>query len=88
MTEGLADHGRPTEALCTLYRRWATSGVGLLIIGNVQIDRDHLERPGNVVIDRAPDPDMLTRLRRWSEAAKSGGGKVLMQVILVLQLRI
>jgi 2,4-dienoyl-CoA reductase-like NADH-dependent reductase (Old Yellow Enzyme family) len=80
MTEGLAEKGRPGLDLQTVYRRWAASGVGLLITGNVMIDRDHLERPGNVVIDRMPDADMRARLERWAEAAKSSGGKVIMQL--------
>jgi len=80
MTEGLAENGRPGLELQTVYRRWAASGVGLLISGNVMIDRDHLERPGNVVIDRMPDADMRTRLEQWAEAAKSSGGKVIMQL--------
>ncbi len=80
MTEGLAEKGRPGLEIETVYRRWAASGVGLLITGNVMIDRDHLERPGNVVIDRLPDADMRARLKRWAEAAKSSGGKVIMQV--------
>ncbi|MDO8704353.1 MAG: NADH:flavin oxidoreductase/NADH oxidase family protein [Sulfuricaulis sp.] len=52
LTEGLADaHNRATERHCRLYRRWAQGGAGLLITGNVQVDRRYLERPGNVVID-------------------------------------
>ena len=46
MTEGLAEKGRPGLEIETVYRRWAASNVGLLITGNVMIDRDHLERPG------------------------------------------
>jgi 2,4-dienoyl-CoA reductase-like NADH-dependent reductase (Old Yellow Enzyme family) len=81
MTEGLADGtGRPTEALCRLYERWSRGGVGLLLTGNVQIDRHHLERAGNVVIDRAPDPLMRERLAAFARAAKVGGSKVWMQV--------
>ena len=80
MTEGLAEKGRPGLEIETVYRRWAASSVGLLITGNVMIDRHHLERPGNVVIDRLPDADMRARLKRWAEAAKSSGGKVIMQL--------
>lgn len=80
MTEGLAERGRPGAALERLYARWAASGVGLQITGNVQIDADHLERPGNVVLDRVPDVDMAARLARWAAAAKSGGGQVWMQL--------
>jgi len=40
MTEGLADPwGRATDRHVTLYRRWAESGAGLLLSGNIQIDR-------------------------------------------------
>ena len=51
-TEGLADPQlRATERHVTLYRRWAEGGIGLSLTGNVQIDRNHLERPGNIAID-------------------------------------
>ena len=51
MTEGLADaHNVATPKLATLYTRWANGGIGLQLTGNVQIDRRHLERAGNVVI--------------------------------------
>lgn len=74
MTEGMATpDGRPTPVLDRLYALWSDGGAGLLIGGNLVIDRDHLERPGNVVIDRAPDGDMMDRLRRWAAAATRGG---------------
>ena len=52
LTEGLADeYNRATERLDRLYRAWSHGGAGLVITGNVQVDRRYLERPGNVVID-------------------------------------
>ena len=81
MTEGLADpHGRPDHRLERLYRRWSEDGTGLLITGNVQIDADHLERAGNVVLDREPDAAMQAALERWAEASKSGGARIVMQL--------
>lgn len=80
MTEGLAEGGVPGEALVRLYQTWADSGCGMLLTGNVQIDRWHLERPGNVIIDREPDAAMREGLIRWSAAAKSGGAAVWMQI--------
>jgi 2,4-dienoyl-CoA reductase-like NADH-dependent reductase (Old Yellow Enzyme family) len=81
MTEGLADpRGNPSEALMRLYERWAAGGAGLLISGNVQVDRHHLERPGNVILDRRPDADALARLRDWTQAARSRGAGFWMQI--------
>jgi 2,4-dienoyl-CoA reductase-like NADH-dependent reductase (Old Yellow Enzyme family) len=81
MTEGLSPDGRPTEGHIQLYRMWAQSTAGLLITGNVQVDRHHLERPGNVVLQNgnAP-PDTRAVFEQWADAARSGGGKVWMQL--------
>lgn len=81
MTEGMATpDGRPTPALDRLYGLWSDGGAGLLIGGNLVIDRDHLERPGNVVIDGAPDADMMARLTRWASAAMRGGNHFWAQI--------
>ncbi|PKB14742.1 2,4-dienoyl-CoA reductase-like NADH-dependent reductase (Old Yellow Enzyme family) [Novosphingobium kunmingense] len=81
MTEGLADpSGRPTAALERLYAVWGKGGCGLLLSGNVLIDGDHLERPGNVIIDAAPDGAMIDALRRWTAAAKADGAQFWAQI--------
>jgi 2,4-dienoyl-CoA reductase-like NADH-dependent reductase (Old Yellow Enzyme family) len=60
MTEGLAAaDDMANERHARLYRRWAAGGAGLLVTGNVMVDRRWLERPGNVVIE-----DRRGR-RRW-----------------------
>ncbi|MDF1691145.1 MAG: NADH:flavin oxidoreductase/NADH oxidase family protein [Zhongshania sp.] len=52
MSEGLADANNcVSDAHLNLYKRWATNDYGLMISGNVQIDRRFLERPGNIAID-------------------------------------
>jgi 2,4-dienoyl-CoA reductase-like NADH-dependent reductase (Old Yellow Enzyme family) len=81
MTEGLADpRGRATAELARLYGLWADGGSGLLITGNVQIDADHLERPGNVILDRRPDAEGLAGLRAMAAAGTRRGGHVWMQI--------
>jgi 2,4-dienoyl-CoA reductase-like NADH-dependent reductase (Old Yellow Enzyme family) len=81
MTEGLATaDGRPTPELETLYTRWSLGGAGMHLTGNVQIDRDHLERPGNVVIDGEPDAAMKAALASWAKAGTQGGNHLWMQI--------
>ena len=81
MTEGLATaDGLPTAELERLYGLWSDGGAGLLLSGNIQIDRDHLERPGNVVIDREPDAAMHAALGRWARAATRNGNQFWAQI--------
>lgn len=81
MTEGLADpQGRAMPELERLYGLWADGGSGLLISGNVQIDRDHLERPGNVIIQGPQDEAALAGLRAMASAGTRAGGHIWMQI--------
>ena len=81
MTEGLADtQGRPTPELERLYGIWSDGGAGLQISGNIVIDADHLERPGNVILDRAPDEEMNAALKRWTKAATRRGNHFWAQI--------
>ena len=81
MTEGLADpHGRATPELARLYGLWADGGIGLSITGNVQIDRDHLERPGNVIIQGPQDDAALAGLHAMASAGTRAGGHIWMQI--------
>ncbi|MDY8134762.1 NADH:flavin oxidoreductase/NADH oxidase family protein [Aquimarina sp. 2201CG5-10] len=49
-----------------LYQDWSKTGAGLLITGNVVIDKKHLESAGNVCFN---DEKMLPKLRSWAKAA-------------------
>lgn len=81
MTEGVADaRNRATARHARLYGRWAHSGAGLLLTGNVQVDRRYLERPGNVVIEGRPDAEAEAALKAYAAAGVSGGAHVWMQI--------
>lgn len=81
MTEGLATaQGVPTPELERLYGIWSDGGAGMLLSGNIQVDADHLERPGNVVIDREPDEAMRTALASWASAATRNGNHFWAQI--------
>jgi 2,4-dienoyl-CoA reductase-like NADH-dependent reductase (Old Yellow Enzyme family) len=78
MSEGLADvENHSTPRLETLYRRWAHSGAGLLLSGNVQVDRMHLERPGNIVLD---DDSGMEQLKALAKAGTEGGAHFWLQL--------
>ena len=81
MTEALADSlGRATPELCRLYERWSAGGAGLLITGNIQVDRRYLERPGNPAIDGPQSEDQMARLRAYAEASMVGGNQTWVQL--------
>lgn len=71
MSEILAQDGvhLPTEKHNTVYRRWAEGGTGILVTGNVMIDRRALGEPGNVVLE---DDAHLDRFAAWVEAVRAG----------------
>jgi len=87
LTEGLADAlNRATPRHQALYERWSRGGAGLVITGNVQVDRRFLERPGNVVIDRDGGLDAgqqaaaLDALRAYARDGTVGGNHLWMQI--------
>lgn len=81
MTEGLADiYGMPTAELQRLYGIWSDGGAGLQISGNIHIDADHLERPGNVFFDGQPDEAMMEALKLWTKAATRNGNHFWAQI--------
>jgi 2,4-dienoyl-CoA reductase-like NADH-dependent reductase (Old Yellow Enzyme family) len=78
LTEGLADGmNRATEGHVRLYQAWAQGGAGLVVTGNVQVDRRFLERPGNVVIDNNGG---LEQLRAYARAGTQNGTQLFMQI--------
>lgn len=68
---------RVTPALVRLYDVWAKGGTGLLITGNVMIDRRALGEPNNVVLEDERD---LSLLRAWAQAGTQDGTQVWMQL--------
>ncbi len=78
MTEGM---GTPdncaTDDHAALYGRWARGGAGLLLTGNVQIDRRFVERPGNVAIDGNAG---LDELAAYAAAGRENGAHIWMQI--------
>lgn len=78
MSESLGTYdNHMTPALVRLYERWVDGGTGLLITGNVMIDRRALGEPGNVVLE--DDRDMAL-LKAWARAGTRNGTQLWMQL--------
>lgn len=73
MSEQLGEPDRnPGQALFNVYGEWARGGCGLLVSGNIMIDREHIGEPKNVVLDQHSD---LAAFKRWTEAGTLNGNE-------------
>ncbi|GAB3862100.1 NADH:flavin oxidoreductase/NADH oxidase family protein [Nocardioides maradonensis] len=78
LSEALGDaDNSPDDRIVTLYRRWAQGGYGLLVTGNIMVDRAHLGEPGNIAIEDDRD---LPQLTEWTKAAHDGGAAIFAQL--------
>ncbi len=81
MTEGLAHpDGTASAELERLYGIWSDGGSGILLSGNIQVDGDHLERPGNVIVDSALSNDAFAALQRMAAAGTRNGNHLWAQI--------
>ncbi len=83
MTEGLADgQNHATARHAALYKAWSEGGAGLLITGNILVDRRYLERPGNVAIEPSDDGDRdgEAALAAYAEASVAAGNHTWVQL--------
>lgn len=71
-----ADHA-PSEPLLRLYEAWAEGGSGLLISGNVMVDRRAMTGPGGVVLE---DEQQLARFQRWARIGRAKGAQFWLQI--------
>ncbi len=78
MEENMADaaHG-PSNALMRLYRAWAEGGAGLILSGNVMIDRRAMTGPGGVVLEDASE---LGAFREWARIGRANGAQFWLQL--------
>lgn len=78
MEENLADtEHAPGPTLIRLYRAWAKGGAGLIITGNVMVDRHALTGPAGVVLE---NDTHLPRFRAWAAASRSYGAQAWLQI--------
>ncbi len=68
MSENLSNkYHEPTPILIEVYKKWAQSGAGLLITGNIMIDSKAIGEPRNVVVENRKNFEML---KEWAKSVK------------------
>lgn len=78
MEENLADASQgPSAELLRLYQAWAEGGAGLLLSGNVMVDRRAMTGPGGVVLE---DERQLDKFREWARIGRARGAQFWMQI--------
>ncbi|EXJ22953.1 2,4-dienoyl-CoA reductase [NADPH] [Alkalibacterium sp. AK22] len=78
MSEAMADkNNSPTKAHLNLYSKWAEGGAGIVVSGNVMVDRAALGEPGNVVVEDERD---LPKLKEWAQTATVEQTELWMQI--------
>jgi 2,4-dienoyl-CoA reductase-like NADH-dependent reductase (Old Yellow Enzyme family) len=78
MSENMADSGgKPSEKIHHLYDRWSHSGAGLIISGNVMIDKRALGEKNNVYVE---DESSMKELKEWASISQQYGAALWMQI--------
>ncbi|MFK8331764.1 NADH:flavin oxidoreductase/NADH oxidase family protein [Pseudomonas sp. BJa5] len=78
MEENMADADQaPSAELMRLYQAWAEGGAGLLISGNVMVDRRAMTGPGGVVLE---DDRQLDKFKRWAAIGRARGAQFWLQI--------
>jgi len=68
MSENLSNkYHEPTPVLIDVYKKWAQSGAGLLITGNIMIDSKAIGEPRNVVVENRKNFELL---KEWAKSVK------------------
>ena len=81
MTERIAKgNNLAHQGHVNLYDRWAEGNIGILLTGNVQVDRRNLEGPANVVIDQNNYKEQYDSLKAWSAAGTKNNTQLWMQI--------
>ena len=81
MTERIAFADNYTnQRHLNLYKKWADGDIGILLTGNVQVDKNHLEGPANVCIEEDTYAEQLPLLRKWAEEGTKDNTHLWMQI--------
>ncbi|MBI39662.1 MAG: hypothetical protein CMF59_08685 [Leptospiraceae bacterium] len=78
MTERIAGaNHNPNRYHFKLYETWARGGAGLLLSGNIMVDRNSMESAGNVVLE---DDRAMDKFQEWTRIATAGDSQFWAQI--------
>lgn len=78
MSEQLGDSNHlPSQQISHLYKTWALGGTGVLVTGNVMIDKNALGEPKNIVLEESTD---LAPFKQWAQAGTQNNTQLWMQL--------
>lgn len=80
--KNLEARGVPSKNLINVYRRWGEGEFGVILTGNVMIEYDHLEAPGNAIIPRGSpyEGERFEGFKELATQSKKHGSLIVAQV--------
>ena len=78
MSENMSPkHHGPTKSLINAYKRWANGGSGLILTGNIMVDRKAIAEPGNILVE---DKSNFELLQTWANVVKGTNSHLWAQI--------
>ncbi len=78
MEENMASSGHlPGADIFKLYQTWSQGGLGLIITGNVMVDRRAMTGPGGIALEAETS---LEPFKQWARTAQQEGSHIWMQI--------
>jgi len=74
--------GIPSKELVNVYRHWGEGGMGNILTGNIMLEYDQLEAPGNMIIPRTAEfsGSRFEGFKELATVAKKQGSLIVGQV--------
>ncbi|VDL71214.1 unnamed protein product [Nippostrongylus brasiliensis] len=80
-TKDLSKRGVISQRLVNVYDKWGNGKYGIVLTGNVHVDPEHLESPGNIVFNKQNDCQQSREMAsKLANASKQDGGLVIAQI--------
>uniref|UniRef100_A0AC35U1M5 Oxidored_FMN domain-containing protein n=1 Tax=Rhabditophanes sp. KR3021 TaxID=114890 RepID=A0AC35U1M5_9BILA len=74
-------HGAPSKGLINLYQKLGHSGYGMIVTGNMMVDENHIEVPGNLILEKKYDNETRrSAFKKFAKGATSDGAILIGQL--------